>query len=98
MTKKRWMSHFQSQKSSGISIKRYCRQHGLKPGQFYYWKKRLDFDDDNQSSGFVEVVPAKNPVSALIVKFPGDVTVEISRGADISILKDLTRNFMILTL
>ena len=39
--KQAWADHVQAQSQSGLSQKAYCRQHSLKPSQFWYWKKKL---------------------------------------------------------
>ncbi|WP_414698963.1 IS66 family insertion sequence element accessory protein TnpA [Oligoflexus sp.] len=34
-----WKNHLESQPSSGMSIKNYCREHGLKFSSWCYWRK-----------------------------------------------------------
>lgn len=37
----KWRSHLEAWHSSGLTQQAYCQMHGLKPHQFWYWKKKL---------------------------------------------------------
>ncbi|WP_428635189.1 IS66 family insertion sequence element accessory protein TnpA, partial [Sedimenticola sp.] len=34
-----WAEHLQAWRESGLSQQAYCQQQGLKPHQFWYWKR-----------------------------------------------------------
>ena len=36
-----WKQHVDTWCSSGLSQNAYCRDHGLRPNQFSYWKRKL---------------------------------------------------------
>jgi len=52
----KWQSLVSEQRESGQSMAAFCRTRELRPGQFYYWKRRLQ---EVARSGFVEVRVAK---------------------------------------
>jgi len=37
-----WQKHLEAWQQSGLTQIDYCRQHGLKPHQFTYWKARFN--------------------------------------------------------
>jgi hypothetical protein len=37
----RWRALLAEQQQSGLSVVAFCRERGLRDGQFYDWKKRL---------------------------------------------------------
>lgn len=41
-----WRAHVSAQGCSGLSAADYCREHGLHPGSFYRWKRRLGASGD----------------------------------------------------
>ena len=47
-----WSDHIQAQSKSGLSQKAYCRQHGLKSNQFWYWKQKLVSAPDKTESEY----------------------------------------------
>ena len=36
-----WTERIATQQRSGISVKQFCKEHGLTEGSFYAWRKRL---------------------------------------------------------
>ena len=55
--KQQWKDKIQAQKTSGLSIKRWCRGNHVTINCFYYWRKRLFPDEVNSPrlSKFVEL-------------------------------------------
>ena len=41
MSKDSWLKHFTDQSRSGMSVKSYCKKHGLLNSGWYYWQKKL---------------------------------------------------------
>lgn len=37
-----WQGHIDSRKSSGMSIREYCREKGISQSGFYYWQSKLE--------------------------------------------------------
>ena len=48
-----WKEHEKKQRESGLSKKAYCREHQLRPNQFFYWERKLR--EEMNSSG--ELLP-----------------------------------------
>jgi hypothetical protein len=48
-----WSGHIRAWRESGWSQAQYCRQHGLSPGLFSYWKRGIE----EPSPCDVELVP-----------------------------------------
>ncbi|MBO9484775.1 hypothetical protein, partial [Salinisphaera sp. G21_0] len=40
-TKEQWLQRIEAWHDSGLSQKAWCRQNGVRPSQFGYWKKKL---------------------------------------------------------
>jgi hypothetical protein len=40
-TADQWRERIAEQQRSGVSIKRFCKEHALTEHSFYYWRKRL---------------------------------------------------------
>ena len=55
-------------KNGGQRVKEYCRQHGVSPSVWYYWKKR--YERDKEPSGFA-------PIQVEGSRDMGDVQVEV---------------------
>jgi hypothetical protein len=54
-----WKERILQQKSSGLSIERWCRENQVVVCQFYYWKSKL-FLKRIDASSFTELVDTKN--------------------------------------
>ena len=88
--KEKWQQHLQSWRDSGLSQSAWCRQHDIKPNQFWYWRKKLDDASQpvnsithkkSKPSAFVPAIPdsqtvaATGPSSPLAVSLPNGLTV-----------------------
>jgi hypothetical protein len=51
-TRQKWQRLISGQQSSGLSVTRFCRRHGVSTPSFYAWRKRLAADGAER---FVEV-------------------------------------------
>jgi transposase-like protein len=40
-TKDQWHKRIAEQERSGMSVRRFCKEHGIGEHVFYYWRKRL---------------------------------------------------------
>jgi hypothetical protein len=75
----KWRGLASEQKQSGHSAAAFCRERGLKSGQFFAWKKRLR---EAEAARFVDVkvapaAEAKRPASGM---HSGAIAVWLSRG------------------
>ena len=57
-----WTELLKQQKTSGLSITKFCQEEEVRINQFYYWKKRLTKNDkpEKASSLFSKVDIEKN--------------------------------------
>jgi hypothetical protein len=87
-----WRSHIEHWQQSGLNQAAYCREHGLKPHQFTYWKNRFDRTDTGIT--FVPLRFSQNlpvPVSASTLRLftPNGYRIEVGSGFDAPTLKQL---------
>ena len=86
MTRKKRQEHWRSvtdeQNASGLSAAAYCREHGIAPSTFRYWKKQLQADTAGE--GFVQLVTAhsERTTSGIRIRVHGSVTIEVDQGFD----------------
>lgn len=84
--KEKWRQHLQSWRDSGLSQSAWCRQHDIRPNQFWYWRKKLDGASqsaprEDRLSTFVPVIPEPQaeatitPGSSLTVSLPNGLTI-----------------------
>jgi hypothetical protein len=73
-----WRVHVEGQARSGVSVKAYCAEHGLKTWQWHYWRKALA----RPAGGFVELHAASGP---LTLECAG-CRIAVSRGFDPELL------------
>lgn len=87
-----WHEHIERWQHSGLSQVAYCREHGLKPHQFTYWKNRIVGTDAGIS--FVPLRFSKNlpvPVAASTFNLftHNGYRIEVGSGFDALTLKQL---------
>jgi transposase-like protein len=90
-----WELAIDQQKSSGLSVRAFCRREGLNEASFYSWRRRLNEEESSARAesgvGFVEVMRSvPEPVwqtevarrVALEVLLPGGLVVRVPEGFD----------------
>lgn len=95
-----WSSHIEGWKSSGVSQKRYCRQHGLAVSTFQWWHSRLKAALVDPTS--LALVPVSQQVvrsslnrgqgAAVRIRI-GQFAIEIEQGFDRSVLAEVIEVF-----
>jgi hypothetical protein len=96
--KKLWEKRFEEYKASGLSGKRWCREQGKEQGfseyQFWYWKKRLEknIEEEESTSTWVPVM-MEDPVqqTTTITIRIGTLEVDVKSGYDPKLLQDVIR-------
>jgi hypothetical protein len=77
-----WKSHVEQWQQSGLSQRAYCRNHGLKPDRFYYWRRRIQ-DPQGQISFLPVALPeslsARQKIGAVRIHAPNGFIVEFER-------------------
>ncbi len=85
-----WQMVIETWKSSGLSVRNFCKQEGLSEPAFYSWRRKLTQDDEPEvdkqkeprSSAFIEVsMPKNDPVTLELVLSSGN-TLRIGSGTD----------------
>lgn len=86
-----WRGHFAAQKTSDLTIKAYCQQHGLKMPTYYVWRKRLGLSTRSSTSRlassdvgpcFVSVpLPGGTSLGDVVeIVLPGGAMIRVSAG------------------
>ena len=86
-TQEQWQQRIQSWYDSGLSQNAWCRQNGIRPSQFGYWKKKLwagksTVSSSNISSAFVPASLASDQGQAC--EEPSSLTVSLPSGLRVS--------------
>ena len=89
-----WKQHIESWQETGLTQAEYCRRHNLKHHQLVYWKKRFLKTETDVS--FVPLkledlldIPAPADHSALLLVIHNQFKIEIRRGFDAQLLRQL---------
>lgn len=92
-----WRMAIETWRSSGLSIRQFCRQEGLSEPQFYLWRKKLSssgitdaiHQDEPRQEAFIEVALPKNSDIAIEVLLSSGNMVRIPFGADTATLNNV---------
>jgi hypothetical protein len=63
-----WRRHLEQQRSSGLTARAFCREHGLRETSFFFWKKEIakrDRESAFASPSPVSPVPGFVPVAVI---------------------------------
>lgn len=98
--KRAWELRVANFKESGLSVKKWCDQEGLKANQLRYWLKKLDKDSEVAEKPQWIPVTVEQPQSednkkALPIKI-GKVVIEVGPGYDPELLSDVVRTLIAL--
>lgn len=68
---------------SGEPLAAFARRHGMGPARLYWWKKRLATQGPpalavTPTLSLVPAMVTREPAVAVVVRLPGDVTIEIA--------------------
>ena len=96
--KRLWESRIADQRSSGLSVSKWCEANQMKVHQFYYWSRRLTSPAPTAPQWIaVNVDPpltdAKQPTLLLKV---GSVEIEVQPGFNQTLLSDVVRTLQTL--
>lgn len=94
--RRKWAGHIESWKESGKSQAQYCRDNGLSPKLFYYWKRK---HEEKHEAGVRLVPVGMHPIqvhqavssAAPLVLIVGQYKVEIGTGFNTATLAMLVR-------
>jgi hypothetical protein len=84
-----WQMVIETWKSSGLSVRQFCKKESLSEPSFYSWRKKLAGDDseqDNQHesepSAFIEVAMPQNNSAVIELLLTSGNTLKIPVGVD----------------
>ena len=85
-----WQMVLETFKSSGLSVRQFCKREGLSEPAFYSWRKKLTKSDesaegkqkDTNPSAFIEVAMLKNDSVVLELLLSSGNTLRISSDTD----------------
>lgn len=76
-----WSERIADCRSSGIGVKAWCEENGIRPSSYYKWQKKLFSLAAQSAPQFAEVCAAPQARISATVRM-GDVSVDIHSGAD----------------
>ncbi len=91
-----WEQRLAEYESSGKTITAWCKEQSVRDNQFYYWRKRLRMDqvENNQPVKWLSLeLDSKqaNLVPDSIAVHVGQVTVEIKKGFDQNLFREIVQ-------
>ena len=87
-TAEEWKAFVEGQAGSGKSVTEYCREQGVGPHRFHYWRKRWSLDPAGKPiSGFIECRLTGSRGGVLILECPRGYRIQISRDCDLRLLE-----------
>lgn len=81
-----WNQRLKDQAQSGLTIRAYCKEHGLKEANFHYHKKKRR-RACVASVGFVQIPPERSRIR--LKNLDGHWCVEVEPGFDAKLLREL---------
>lgn len=90
-SKEEMIFYIKEWRASGESKKSFCARYGIAPSVLQYWHSKLENQDTENQSGFVEVRPSSK-TSAIIpieVVFPSGARIVFSQDTDPSFIRSL---------
>jgi len=79
-----WRRHLARHSQSGKTVRAYCAAEGLKPWQFWYWRKALN--PQEAQGGFIQVTERPAAGVTLVI---GECRIGIERGFDPTLLREV---------
>lgn len=84
----KWRRILALQSSSGLSVREFCRRHGLQAASLHFWRRTLRVRDQAASLAprFVELSPALEVMESPIELLVGGRRVLLRTGCDLPLL------------
>ena len=88
-----WAERITACRSSGQSVKTWCRENGVSEQTYYKWQRRLyELAQNQQENRFAEITaPAKNRSGVAVTVQLGGVELDIHNGADAATVEAVLR-------
>ena len=88
-----WRERVAAFRASGMSVRRWCAEQGIKEHQLRYWLRRLDSDDTPGPRWIPVTLNGAGPweeARGLVIRI-GRATIEVEPGFDRTLLADVVR-------
>ena len=82
--REQWRGHLERHSQSGKTVRAYCAEEGLKPWQFWYWRKALI--PQEAQGGFIQLTERPAASVTLVI---GGCRLGIERGFDPALLREV---------
>ena len=90
---RQWAEILNQQKESGMNVKMYCEEIGIKENQYYYWQRKLreaaNRESAKEQSGTTSLIPARGgspvvwaSVDMTTIKAPGSSSATVCTTGD----------------
>jgi len=99
---KLWERRFKEFESSGKTIAAWCKEHSIKENQFFYWRKKLRSDQPQYNQPVkwlsldMDVDREEQPAADSISIHIGQAAIEIKKGFDKELLRDILKVLQVL--
>ena len=88
-----WNERIQDFRTSGLSQKAWCEEHGLQVGQLGYWLRKSKTQASSSNGRWLSLDTIALPGSGISLRI-GSMVLEIERGFDQEVLADVVRSLM----
>ena len=87
-----WTTRIMACRSSGMTVRAWCRENGLSEKTYYYWQRRIfKLAQEQQTPEFVELHGPRFHTPAVALLEIAGVSVQVYAGADEQTLRALVR-------
>ena len=88
-----WAERVSACRSSGLSVKTWCRENGVSEQTYYKWQRRLyELAQEEREGGFAEITPIRRTTGNIVVTVQIDsVEIAVHNGADAATVEAVLR-------
>ncbi len=85
----------ENQKSSGLSVQAFCVAENINPATYYYWRKRLQLNENPETSRLIPVCIEKpkhhsgTNLGNLELTYPNGVRISIPQSYELNLIREL---------
>ena len=85
----------ENMKSSGLSVQSFCVAENINPATYYYWRKRLQLNENPETSRLIPVCIEKPKYHSgtnsenLELTYPNGVCLSIPRSYELNLIREL---------
>lgn len=83
-----WQAKIAEYEKSGLTVRKFCGECGLREVQFYYWRRELKSDGES-GKGFIELLHSgvESKAAGVSVRIDERINIVLERGFDRDTLK-----------